>query len=71
MKVVVEFALVDKLRVFSVDRLNLNSNFEVSLGVNSLIDLSESTLINLSDDFEILAHLLQHLRHRNYYDSNQ
>lgn len=71
MEVVVEFALVDELRVFSVDGLHLDCHFEVSLGVDGLVDLSEGALIDLPDDLEVFAHFLQHLRHQKYCDSNQ
>ncbi len=63
MKVVVEFTLVNKLRVFGIYGLNFHCNFEIGLGIDGLVDLSEGSFINLANDFEVLANLLQHLRH--------
>ena len=63
MQVVVQLALVDQLRVLSGDRLHLNGHVQVGLGVDGLVDLAESALVDLAYDLEILAHLLQHLRH--------
>lgn len=63
MKVVVEFALVNQLRVVRADGLDFDCHFEVGLGVDGLVDLAKSALVNLSDDFEVFSHLLKHLRH--------
>jgi hypothetical protein len=62
-KVVVEFALVHKLRMFCVGWLEFDGNFEIGLGVDALVDLSEGSLIELADDFVILADLFRNLRH--------
>ena len=67
MEVVVELALIDQLWVFSIDGLYLHCHLEVGLGIDGLIDLTEGALIDLPDHFEILTHLLKHLRHWNKY----
>jgi len=58
MEVVVEFAFVYQLRVFSVHRFNLHGNFKICLSVDGLVDFSEGSFINLPDDFEVLADFL-------------
>lgn len=63
MEVVVEFALVDELRVIGVDWLDFYGNFEVGLGIDGLVDFSKGALIDLANDFEVLADLLKHLWH--------
>lgn len=50
--------------MFGIDRFNLNCYLQVGFCVDSLIDLPKSPLVNLPNNFEVLAHLLQHLRHR-------
>lgn len=45
MEVVVEFALVQQLRVFGGCGFELDGHFEVGLGVDALEDLSECTLV--------------------------
>jgi len=62
-KIVVEFTLIDQLRVIRIDGFQFDGHLEVSLGVNGLIYLPECALINLADDLEVLADFLQHLRH--------
>ena len=63
MKVIVELAFIDEIRVISVDRLKFDSNLKISPGVDSEVDLSKSSLINFPDNFEIFANFLKHLRH--------
>jgi len=62
-KVIVEFALIHQLRVFSGALLEFDGNFEVGLGVDPLVDLSEGSLIKFLDNFVVLANLLRNLRH--------
>ena len=63
MEVVVEFALVKQLGMFSFFRLKLDGYLKVGLGVDALENLSEGALIELADDFVVLAYLLRDLRH--------
>ena len=69
MEIVVKLAFVDKLRMVSIDGLNFDSHFKVGPCVDSLINLSEGPLINLPDDFEVLAHFLDHLGHLFYLNA--
>ena len=68
MKVIVEFALIHQLRVFSGALLEFDGNFEVGLGVDPLVDLSEGSLIKFLDNFVVLANLLRNLWHRTQYN---
>ena len=63
MKVVVQLALIEELRMFSAGGLEFNSHLEVCLCVDALVDLAESTLPYLLDYFEIFTHLLRQIRH--------
>ena len=63
MQVVVQFALVNELRMLRIHRLYLHCNLQVSFGIYCLVDLSECSFVDLTDDLEVLPHLLQHLRH--------
>jgi hypothetical protein len=56
-EVVVEFALIKELRMFSVDGFKLDSNLKVGLGVDALVDLSEGSFSNFPDNLEIFPHL--------------
>lgn len=71
MQIVVKFALIKKLRVFSIGWLELDSDFKVGFGIDSLINFSESSLPYLFDDFEVLSYFLRQAIHicltRNYY----
>jgi len=67
-KVIVEFALIHQLRVFSGALLEFDGNFEVGLGVDPLVDLSEGSLIKFLDNFVVLANLLRNLWHRTQYN---
>ena len=58
MEVVVEFTLVDQLRMLGVHRLHLHRHLQVGLCVDCLVDLAESALVDLPDDLEILSHFL-------------
>jgi hypothetical protein len=62
-EVVVEFAFVHELRVFSADRLELDCHFEVGLDVQPLEDLPEGALVDFADYFVVFANFLGHLRH--------
>jgi hypothetical protein len=63
MQIVVQLALIDKLRVIRTNRLKLNSYLQIGLNVDGLIDLTKGTLVNLSNNLKVLADPLQHLRH--------
>ena len=58
MKVVVEFGLVEELRVLGVDWLKFYGNLEVCFGVEALVYLTESPLVYLTDYLYVLSHLL-------------
>ncbi len=52
--------------MIGIDRLDFDGHFKIGLGVDGLVDFSEGTFVNLSDNFEILSHFLNHLRHSRY-----
>lgn len=62
-KIVIELALVDQLRVISVGRLHLDGYFEIGFRVYGLVDLPEGAFVNLTNDFEVFAHFFKHLWH--------
>ncbi len=63
MQVVVQLALVNQLWVLGIYGLHLYCHLEVRFGIYCLVDLSKCAFIDLADYLEILADLLQHLRH--------
>ena len=63
MEVVVEFALIDELRMICVDGFDFDGNFEVGARVDGLVYFAKCALINFFDDFKVLANFLKHLWH--------
>jgi hypothetical protein len=62
-EVIVEFALIHKLRMFGVNGFEFDGDLEVSFDVESLKDLSEGALVNFAYNFVVFTYLLWHLRH--------
>ena len=67
MEIVVEFALVHELWVFSVGGFELDGNLQVGLGIDALEDLSKCSLIQFSDNLVISPYFLRNLRHTTFY----
>ena len=59
MEVVVEFALVEELGMFSAGWLEFDCHLEVGFGVYALVDLPEGPLAHLLQDLEVFTHLLR------------
>ncbi len=60
-KVVIELALIDQLRMLGIHSFSLNSNLQVGLSIDSLEDLSKCSLTYLLNDLEIFTNFLQFL----------